>query len=153
MNKELKKTKQKLSPKEEKEMVEWISDYFCTVILPICHIKGYKVFTKIDKKGEKDKTFSIEVGFPYRSITLYIRRGGIEYYKDGNIEAIRSVLFHEAFHVMHWNYKEYAEARFIGVADLSEREENLADLFSIIVDSLYNSCTIISTTRYKQLCR
>ena len=134
MKKQKKKTKEKT---KDQKMVDWISDYFCDVILPTCHISGYKVYTEINRDGEDDKTFSIEVRFPYRSIVLYIRKGGIKYYEKKDFQAIREALFHEAFHIIHWKYKEYAESRYIDAATLKELEEDVADRFSVIVEALY----------------
>ena len=145
----MKKEKSSLK-KEDEKMMKWILDYFCEVILPICKISGYKVFVKINRKGDEEKTFSIEVNFPYRSITLYIRRGGITYYKGGDIQAMREVLFHEAFHIIHWKYKEYAEARFVDPATLKEFEEDIADRFSIIVDALYRQKNVQQKKRRKK---
>ena len=127
----------KLTKNKEKEIRERIGNYFCDIILPVCQIAGYKVFTKIDLEGTKENTFSIGVNFPYRRIDLYIKQGGVEYYQQKDFDQIRLLLFHEAFHILHWEYKEYANARCISRDDLSEKEESLADHFSIIVDNLY----------------
>ncbi len=131
------KKKKKNKPTTDQEIVNWIGDYFCDVILPICHIAGYKVITIIDRKGDKNKTFSIDVNFPYRAITLWVRSGGIKMFKESKFSEMRSVLFHEAFHIIHWKYKEYAEARYCDAATLREFEEDVADRFSIIIDTLY----------------
>lgn len=132
-----KKKKSKKKYTTDQEIVNWIGDYFCEVILPICQITGYKVFTSIKLDGEGNETFSVKVNFPYRRIDLYIRIQGIEWYKNKNIDQIRLTLFHEAFHILHWDYKEFAEARYLHASDLGEKEENLADHFSIIVEKLY----------------
>jgi len=133
--KEMKKTKRK--PTTDQEIVNWIGDYFCEVILPTCYVVGYKVETIINRRGEKEKTFSVEVNFPYRHIVLYVRKGGIEMFKKNKFSEMRSVLFHEAFHIINWKYKEYAESRYIEAVTLKEFEEDVADRFSIIVDNLY----------------
>ena len=133
--KTLKKTEKR--KKKDQEMVDWVNDYFRKVILPICHISGYKVQTDIDRKGDKNETFSVSVNFPYRSITLTIKRGGIELLKENKFLDIRTILFHEAFHILHWKYKEYAQARYIDAESLRELGEDLADHFSIIVEDLY----------------
>lgn len=140
----------KKKPIKDQEIVDWIGDYFCDVILPTCHILGYKVITTINRKGDSDKTFSISVNFPYRAITLYVRKGGIRYYKEGKIEEMREVLFHEAFHILHWKYKEYAESRYIEAATLREFEEEVADFFSIIVDDLYQNQKDVQKKRKKR---
>jgi len=35
----------KLTKKEAKEIRQWVGDYFCDVIMPICFISGYRVYT------------------------------------------------------------------------------------------------------------
>lgn len=131
-----KKNKKKLT---DQEIANWVGDYFADVILPICHIAGYKLETTISKDGDKSNTFSVEVYFPYRKIVLYVRKGGIEMVKKKEFSEIRTILLHEAFHILHWKYKEYAEARYIDKETLKELEEDMADRFSIIVDELYQS--------------
>jgi len=128
----------KLTKKEKKQIEKEIGDYFCNVIMSICQISNYRVFTKVDLDTGKDKTFSIKQGFPYRSINLYIGQSGVDYWRTKNWQAIRFALLHEAFHILHWTYREYAKARFIQPDTLQEIEEDLADKFAGIVSLLWD---------------
>ena len=125
----------KLTKKEAKEIRQWVGDYFCEVIMPVCFLAGYKVYTHIKEDGKND--FSIKVNFPYRSVRLYIEQGGVEHYKNKDWEAIRFVLFHEAFHLINWKFREYAGQRFIAEDVLDNVEEDVADKFAMIVDYLW----------------
>ena len=129
----------KITKKEQGEIREWIGNYFCDVILPICYISGYELVTIIEPTEDGTRTFSVKVSFPYRVITLYVRERGIEYYRKKDFKTIRQNLFHEAFHVIIWRYKEYAETRFVDGQTMLEMEEDIADRFSFILESLYEN--------------
>lgn len=127
----------KVSKKEKEKIKKWVGDYFCDIILPVCKVSGYKLRTTVEFDEDKDRAFSIGVNFPYRHIQLYVREGGIRWFREKEFDMIRLSLFHEAFHVIHWKYREYAESRYIDPGTLKEFEEDVADRFSMIVDSLY----------------
>lgn len=133
------------SKREKDEIEKLVGDYFCDVILPTCQMGGYKMMAQVKEGGKEDsdKTFSISVSFPYRTIELYIRKGAIDYYRKKDWKSIRCCLFHEAFHIFLWKYKEYAKARFADSETMYEMEEDMADRFSFIVEDLYSQISKI----------
>jgi len=133
----------KISKKEKQEIIKWVLDYFVDVIMPTCGLHDYEVNVHLEFIPNKDKdtqkTFSISLNFPYRRIDLYIREGGVKYYRQKDIAQIRRLLFHEAFHIFHWRFKDYAFSRFVDPGTLEEMEEDMADKFSIIMEILYSN--------------
>lgn len=124
---------------KEQKMIDWFADYFGDVIMPTCHITGYHLLVELEIGGDEETTFSVKVNFPYRKISLFIGGAGKRDYENKEFDNIRIHLFHEAFHIIHWNYKVYAESRFIHPDSLYEIEEDMADQFSFIVDNLFKN--------------
>lgn len=130
--------KQKRNKDEEKAMCKEISKIFSD-ILDITGLTNYYYSVVYAPNGGSDKTFSVEVNDPYRMITLYVRKGGLDYWKEKAFDTISSILLHEAFHVFHWKYKEMAHKRYISEEQLIEEEENLADKFGLIITKLLDT--------------
>jgi len=127
----------KLTKKEAKKIGDFYRDYFCDVILPLCFINGYEVRTTVKPTDDGERVFSVKVNFPYRLIEFFVRERAVDYYRERKFDEMRQSLFHEAFHIILWKYKEYAESRFIEAAILRDLEEDMADQFGIILTNLY----------------
>ena len=122
---------------KNQKIVDYIFDYFTKVILPTCRISGYEVKVILDIDNNDTRTFSTKVNFPYRHIDLYVNEEGVKLYERKDYNEIRRRLFHECFHILHWKYREYAEARFAQRETMSEMEEDMADRFSFILEDLW----------------
>ena len=128
-----------MNKKQQEEMIEWIGDRFCD-IMEICDLAGYKLTTTYEPdENRKDgllRTFAVQLTYPYRHVYLTIGKLGAEAYQEKQLDFIKQILAHEAFHIWHWKYKKLAKSRYIHSKQIDDEEEDLADRFSIIISNL-----------------
>jgi hypothetical protein len=109
---------------------EKIGDIF-NEVMQRCRINHNTLVIREDLKD--DSQFKISVKSPYREVILTICKKGRKTASDGNWDDIKMYLYHEAFHVLVWNYTRLAESRYTGEEQLKNCEEETADKFSYIM--------------------
>lgn len=84
---------------------------------------------------EKNEVMSVELLYPYRTVHFSISPKALKWYEEGNDFEIMTSLYHEAFHVWFWHYKELVANE--DKDGYENEEENLADKFSFM---MYRLC-------------
>jgi len=127
---------EELSKKEKQIMFDKIEDVF-TGLLKTCNIIDYNFAIQDDLENKDEyKTLGVEVSYPYRFITLWVRSGIVSYYKEKNWDVIKRIMFHEIFHILTWEMREIALKRWATEEQFSNAEESAAEKFSIFMERL-----------------
>lgn len=127
-----------MSKKEKTKMFDKLADMF-TILLTDCNIIDYNFEIKDDLENEDEyKTLGVNVSYPYRFISLYVRPGIVEYYLDSQWQQIKKIMLHEIFHILTWEMRTIAEQRYATKEQFDNAEEATAEKFSIFMAKFIN---------------
>lgn len=80
---------------------------------------------------ERNEVMSVEVLWPYRTIKFSISPRALKWYEEEKTEELMLSIYHEAFHVWFWRYKELVANE--DQEGYENEEENLAEKFAFLM--------------------
>lgn len=83
---------------------------------------------------EQNEVMSVELLYPYRTVHFSISPRALKWYEGGETEPLMMSIYHEAFHIWFWHYKELVARE--DKEGYENEEENLAEKFGFLMHRL-----------------
>lgn len=118
-----------MKKKVTKRKPEQVFELFKKTLLQL-GVTNYEV--RMAEKKAEDCTLAVSVKYPYRTIEFHVSEESLAM----SPERLKLYVLHEVAHVIHWRYATLAENRHTSRKELDEEEENLADIWALILEKL-----------------